>query len=221
MRRLSSTLSPSMLVALLALFVALGGSAYAVTTATAPANSVVTKSIKKGAVTPLKIASGAVGASQLALGAVGASQLAPGAVGASQLGAKAVGTGQLGDGAVGTTQLADGAITGTKVGKSTITAGNIDLPTLAIPKPTTYTVRQTTVQSHAFAKEDQFQLLAACLPGETVTGGGGRTSNGRISLSESIPFTGSTEQRWGVLFHNNTADPLTVQVTAFAICASS
>jgi hypothetical protein len=159
-----------MLVALLALFVALGGSAYAVTKSTAPANSVVTKSIKKGAVTQLKIA--------------------------------------------------DGAVTGAKVSAKTITAGNIDLPSLSIPKATTYTVRQTTVQNHLFAKDDQFQLLTACLPGETVTGGGGRTSNGRISLSESIPFTGSTEQRWGVLFHNTSGEPLTVEVTAFAICAS-
>jgi hypothetical protein len=189
-----------MIVALLALFVALGGSAYAVTKSTAPANSVVTKSIKKGAVTPLK--------------------LAPGAVGPAQLGTKAVGTAQLADGAVGNGQLATGAVTGSKVAAGTITAGNIDLPSLNIPKATTYTVRQTTVENHPFAKDDQFQLLTACLPGETVTGGGGRTSNGRISLSESIPFTGSTEQRWGVLFHNTSGEPLTAQVTAYAICAS-
>ena len=182
MRRLSSLRpSPAMIVALLALFVALGGSAYAVTKSTAPPNSVVTKSIKKGAVTPLKLAPGAVGNGQ----------------------------------------LATGAVTGSKVAAGTITAGNIDLPSLKIPKATTYTVRQTTVQNHLFAKDDQFQLLTACLPGETVTGGGGRTSNGRISLSESIPFTGSTEQRWGVLFHNTTGEPLTVEVTAYAICASS
>jgi hypothetical protein len=202
MRRLSSSLtSPAMIVALLALFVALGGSAYAVKKATAPANSVVTKSIKKGAVTPLK--------------------LAPGAIGTAQLGAGAVGTAQLGAGAVGNGQLADGAVNGSKVGKATITATNIDLPSLNIPKATIYTVRQTTVQNHLFAKDDQFQLLTSCLPGETVTGGGGRTSNGRISLSESIPFTGSTEQRWGVLFHNTTGEPLTEEVTAYAICASA
>jgi hypothetical protein len=202
MRRLSSAVpSPAMLVALLALFVALGGSAYAVKTATAPPNSVVTKSIKKGAVTPLKIA--------------------PGSVGGAQLGAKAVGTGQLADNAVGTGQLADGAVTGTKVGKATISAANIDLPSLKIPKATTYEVRRTTVENHPFAKGDQFQLLSPCLPGETVTGGGGRTSNGRISLSESIPFTGGPVQQWGVLFFNNSGEALTAQVSAYAICASN
>jgi hypothetical protein len=210
MRRLSSTLSPSMLVALLALFVALGGSAYAVKTATAPANSVVTKSIKKGAVTRLKLAAGAVGGEQLGAGTVGT----------AQLGAGAVGTGQLADGAVGTTQIAPGAVTGAKIGAKTITAGNIDLPTLEIPKPTTYVERTATVQ-HAFTPENSFQLLAECLPGETAVGGGGRSSNGRIWLSESIPFSDATGQRWGVNLHNPTTETLTEQVTTYVICASS
>ena len=189
MRRLSSTLpSPAMLVALLALFVALGGSAYAVKAASAPANSVVTKSIKKGAVTRLKIANGAVGANQILAGAVGAPQIALGGV--------------------GTAQLADGAVTAAKLGAS------------AVPK-TTYTVRRETVE-HSFAKEfGQFQLLVSCLPGETVTGGGGRTSNGRITLGESIPFVGANEQRWGVNFYNGSKEDLTAQVTAYVICASS
>jgi hypothetical protein len=190
-----------MLVALLALFVALGGSAYAVKAATAPANTVVTKSIQKGAVTRGKLAPGAVGATQLLTGAVGAPQIA--------------------DGGVGTAELADGAVTGAKISAKTITATNIDLATLNIPKATTYTVREARVENHVFKPEDQFQLLASCLPGETATGGGGRSSNGRISLSESIPFTGSTEQRWGVLLHNTTAETLSVQVTTYVVCASS
>jgi hypothetical protein len=103
MRRLPSTVpSPALLVALLALFVALGGSAYAVKkTTVAPANSVVTKSIKKGAVTRLKLADASVGANQLLPGAVGAPQIA--------------------DGGVGTAEIADGAVTGPKVGAKTLT----------------------------------------------------------------------------------------------------
>lgn len=201
MRRLSSTLpSPAMLVALLALFVALGGSAYAVKAATAPANSVVTQSIKKGAVTRLKLATGAVGANQILPGAVGAPQMT--------------------EGAVGTTQIANGAVTGAKIGARTITAGNIDLSTLAIPKPTVYTVREATVM-HAFPAESSFQLLAECLPGEVATGGGGRSSNGRIWLAESIPFVDSTGQRWGVVLHNPTNETLTEQVRTYVICASA
>jgi hypothetical protein len=202
MRRLLSSLpSPAMLVALLALFVALGGSAYAVKkTAAAPANSVVTKSIKKGAVTRLKLATGAVGATQILAGAVGAPQMA--------------------EGGVGTAQIANDAVTGAKVGKGTITASNIDLTTLGIPKPTTYTVRDATV-THSFAPESTFQLLAECLPGEVATGGGGRSANGRIWLAESIPFVDSTGQRWGVELHNPTNETLNEQVTTYVICASA
>jgi hypothetical protein len=211
MPRLSSRLpSPAMLVALLALFVALGGSAYAVKSASAPANSVVTKSIKKGAVTQLKIAPGAVGTAQIGAGAVGPGQIAGGAVG----------PGQIAPGAVGTGQVADGAITGTKIASRTITAGNIDLPSLGIPKATVYSERRATTE-HTFKPEDQFQLLVSCLPGEMATGGGGRSSNGRISLSESIPFIDANGQRWGVLLHNGTTETLTAQVSAFVICASS
>ncbi len=202
MRRISPTLpSPAMLVALLALFVALGGSAYAVKkTTTAPANSVVTKSIKKGAVTRLKLANGAVGANQLLPGAVGAPQIA--------------------DGGVGTSEIADGAITGAKVGQKALTAANIDLSTLDIPAATTYTVRSQSVE-HTFEKGGQFQLLASCLSGEVATGGGGRTSSGDVSLSESTPFTGPNEQRWGVVLHNMTGEEITTQVTAYVVCASS
>jgi len=190
-----------MLVALLALFVALGGGAYAVKkTTVAPANSVVTKSIKKGAVTRLKIASGAVGANQLLPGAVGAPQMA--------------------EGGVGTAEIADGAVTGAKVGAKTPTASNIDLSTLDIPKATTYKVRTNSVE-HGFEKDGQFQLLASCPAGEAATGGGGRSSNGRISLSESAPLLGTSQPGWSILLHNTTGEALTAQVTAYVVCASS
>ena len=200
-RPFSSLPSPAMLVALLALFVALGGSAYAVKkTAAAPANSVVTKSIRKGAVTRLKLADGAVGANQLLPGAVGAPQIV--------------------DGAIGTTEIADGAVTGAKVGAKTLTASNIDLSTLNIPAETKYTVRSQTAE-HSFEKDGQFQLLVSCLAGEVATGGGGRSSNGRISLSESTPFVGANEQSWGVLLHDASGEALTAQVTAYVVCASN
>jgi len=202
MRRFSATLpSPALLVALLALFVALGGSAYAVKkTTAAPANSVVTKSIKKGAVTRLKLAHGAVGANQLLPGAVGAPQIA--------------------DGGVGTAEIADGAITGAKVGQKALTAANIDLSTLNIPAPTTYTVRSNSVE-HTFGIDGEFQLKASCQPGEVATGGGGRSNNGEIALSESTPFVTSNEQSWGVNLHNTTGKEVTTQVTAYVVCAST
>ena len=67
MRFVRSKLTFANVVALLALFVALGGSAYAFHLGK---NAVKTKNIKNGAVTEAKLANGAVNAAKLAAGAV-------------------------------------------------------------------------------------------------------------------------------------------------------
>jgi hypothetical protein len=72
MRFIRRKLTFSNAVALLALFVALGGSAYAFHLGK---NAVKTKNIKNGAVTEAKLAGGAVTASKLAPGAVGSANL--------------------------------------------------------------------------------------------------------------------------------------------------
>ncbi len=78
--------SPAMLVALLALFVALGGSAYAVNkvgTNQIKNNAVTTAKIRNSAVTTAKISNGAVSAAKLGTGSVTGAKLAPGAVGST------------------------------------------------------------------------------------------------------------------------------------------
>ncbi len=77
MRFVRSRLTFANVVALLALFVALGGSAYAFHLGK---NAVKTKNIKNGAVNEAKLANGAVTETKLATGAVTASKLAAGAV---------------------------------------------------------------------------------------------------------------------------------------------
>ncbi len=69
MKRIQGKLSFSNLVALLALFVALGGSAYAATQL--PKNSVGSKQLKKNAVTTAKIAKGAVTGAKINLKTLG------------------------------------------------------------------------------------------------------------------------------------------------------
>ncbi len=77
MRFVRSRLTFANVVALLALFVALGGSAYAIHLGK---NAVKTKNIKNGAVKEAKLANGAVTEAKLATGAVTASKLAAGVV---------------------------------------------------------------------------------------------------------------------------------------------
>jgi hypothetical protein len=98
MQPIRARLTFANIVALLALFVALGGASYAAVNL--PKNSVGAKQLKAGAVTTAK----------LKAGSVTAKKIGPGAVGAAQIGA----------GAVGTAALADGAVTGAKVNAATL-----------------------------------------------------------------------------------------------------
>jgi hypothetical protein len=77
MRFIRGRITSAHLIALLALFVALGGSAYAFHLGK---NAVKTKNIKNGAVSEAKLAQAAVTAAKLANGAVTADKLAPGTV---------------------------------------------------------------------------------------------------------------------------------------------
>lgn len=77
--------SPAMLVALVALFVALGGSAYAV-------NAIGTNQIKNGAVTTPKLANNAVTTAKVSSGAIARAKIRDGAVGPDQIGSGALGS---------------------------------------------------------------------------------------------------------------------------------
>jgi hypothetical protein len=121
--------SAALLVALLALFVALGGPAQAARLVTGgqvkdhslqakdlsrkavrslrktPASSVNTRALRNGAVSNAKLANGAVTAAKLAPATIGGTQLAPGAVGNAQVG--------------------DGAITGAKIADATLDSRDV------------------------------------------------------------------------------------------------
>lgn len=125
-RVLSRRPSPAMVVALLALFVSLGGSAYA--TLNLPKNSVGTAQLKKGAVTTAKLRNSAVTANKVkphslndsklatpalrinaGTGLTGGGSIALGRSGALAVAAGGIGAGQLADGAVTTGKFASGA----------------------------------------------------------------------------------------------------------------
>ena len=82
------------LIALLALFVALGGSAYAFHLGK---NAVKTRNIKNGAVVESKLSGGAVTDAKIAAGAVTNSKIADGAVTKAKIAAGAVGADSVGD----------------------------------------------------------------------------------------------------------------------------
>lgn len=130
-----------------ALFVALGGTAVAVSqvgTRQIRNGAVASTKLKNGAVTNAKIKSGAVGRGKLANGAVNTAKLADGAVStaklangavsAEKLGAGAVGSAQVAAGGIATANLADGAVTSPKLGSAAVGTGNLADAAVSNPK---------------------------------------------------------------------------------------
>ena len=116
--------SAALVVALLALFVAVGGPAEAarmITGRQIKDHSVQTRDLSRRAVKELqRTPPGSVGQKALQDGAVTTVKVAPAAIGSPQLAPGAVGSRELRAGAAGTAQLADGSVTGAKIADGTL-----------------------------------------------------------------------------------------------------
>ena len=150
-------LSYSNVVATVALFVALGGGAWALSK-----NSVGSRELEKGAVrsselengtikgkdvksetlggtqiedgslSAAELGDGAVGSGEIADGAVGSSKVPNNAVGASEIAGGAVGSSEIAANAVGSGKVANGSLTGGDVATDSLTGAQIDESTLGI-----------------------------------------------------------------------------------------
>src|SRR5215216_69892 len=120
--------SHGMVVAYLALFVALTGTATAVSKIGSnelKKGAVKTKKIADFAVTESKLANGAVSNAKLADAAVTESKLAEDSVSGSKIQQAVIGTGKLREGAVENSKIADSAVTGSKVADGSLALGDI------------------------------------------------------------------------------------------------
>jgi hypothetical protein len=111
--------SPALIVAILALVVAMAG------TASAVPGLVSGKKIAKNAVTSKKIKNGEVKNKDLGLNAVNSSRILDGQVTTGDLADQAVTTGKIADLAVTTGKLADNAVTTGKIADNAVTTGKI------------------------------------------------------------------------------------------------
>jgi hypothetical protein len=118
-----------MLVALLALFVALGGPAQAkrlIDGKDIRRGTVASKQIKDRSIAVRDLAPSTVSALQsTADGSITPSKLVPGAVGGLTIADGAVAAADIADGAVGAGKLADNAVTGAKIADGTLTTADI------------------------------------------------------------------------------------------------
>lgn len=236
MKHLSRHLTFANVVSCIALFAALSGAAYAVTTPLGKkavktrnlANGAVTKlKLHRGAVTNLKLRDGAVTGTKIALGAVGSGQIANGAVRSAQLGGGVVTTGKvkngaingekLAGGAVGTSQLAASSVSGGKIQDGVITSQKLASSLLAqLVRNVSYVSRGT--ETTATTPQT---VTAECPAGKQAIGGGIRTSRGTATVVEvtaSVPFVSGDGKRTGWTA-TALGDGGTFAVEAIAVCA--
>jgi hypothetical protein len=110
-----------------ALFIALGGTAYAL-----ERGSVTSREIARGAVKSSHIKTGKVKRSEIHARAVGRSEIRTDAVRAPEIASDAVGQSEIDEGAVGADQLLSGAVTAPKLAANAVTGASVADGSLAL-----------------------------------------------------------------------------------------
>lgn len=228
MKQLKRHLTVANVLSAVALFMALGGAAYAaklmlpkksVKTQNLANGAVTNLKLRNGAVTPLKIRNGAVTGAKIATGAVGSTQLADGGVRSVDLGGGVVTEGKLKNGAVGEAKLGAGSVATGKIQDGAVTSAKLSAALLAqLVKNVTYANKE----SGALSATSPQSVTAECPSGKQVVGGGARIVFGDatvVQLTESIPFLAGDGKRTGWTATARTTDPGTWAVEAHAICA--
>lgn len=236
MKHLKKHLSFGNLIACVALFVALGGGAYAAT-AMLPKKSVKTRHLAKGvvttqklrngAVTAAKIRNGAVTARKIGAAAVGSTQLADGGVRSADLGGGVVTTGKLKNGGVTSDKLASGAVTNAKLAADSVATGKIQdgavtgaklAPNLLAQVVEDVSYVTKAVETSATTPKS---VTAECPSGKQAIGGGHRVVFGTAEsvTPSSFPFAAPDGKRTGWTAEAQTGDPGTWALEAYAVCA--
>jgi hypothetical protein len=213
----------------MALFMALGGAAYAAKLML-PKKSVKTQNLANGAVTNLKLRNGAVTPLKIRNGAVTGAKIAPGAVGSTQLADGGVRSVDLGGGVVTEAKLKSGAVTENKLGANSVATGKIQDGSVTSAKLSAALLAQLVKNVSYVSKASgpvgttsPQSVTAECPAGKQVVGGGARIVPGdatSVEITDSVPFPPADGKRTGWTAAAKTAEATkTFAVEAHAICA--
>ncbi len=211
--------SPALVIAIIAMFVGLGGGAYAgnkvgtnklkkqsVTTGKLAPKSVATGKLKGQSVTTGKLADQSVATNKLSDGSVNESKLAEGAVTNLKIAPEAVGNLQISQSAVDGFSIQDGAVSKSKLADEAVGAkqlGNII----------------TRAEAVTILNGQTGGGTALCLPNEKVISGGYNTAlgqTGAMLVQENLRAPGGLNG-WRVQGLNLGAGPTSLTVTAYCL----
>jgi hypothetical protein len=214
---LKQHLSVANVLSVVALFVALGGSAYAA--AKIGAGQVKTVNIAKEAVTQQKLRGNAVTSGKIANGQVNNRDLANGAVSGNKLGREAVKTNKLAKKAVTATALGPEAVTGAKIKAEAVSQAKLASSLYGqLVKNVSY-----VTETSASNPTDEKTVTASCPAGKEAIGGGARINgaNTKTVVNETAPALSLSGAHFGWYASGREieAESGDWSVSAFAVCA--
>ena len=217
MTNLKRHLSVANVLSCMALFIALGGTAYAAVKL--KPNQVKAVNIAKQAVTNAKIKTQAVTSGKIKNGGVVNADLGAGAVTGSKIAKEAVTNGALAKKAVTEAKLGPESVGTGKIDNEAITSGKISSAVWKqLLKNVTYVTETTGPQS-----ETNRTLLAKCPTGKEAIGGGVRVTgaNTKVVPTESAPEFNATGARIGWSASAREIEPEAGSWTllTYAVCA--
>ena len=218
MKSFRKHLSVANVLSVAALFVALGGSAYAA--AKLGAGQVKAVNIAKEAVTQQKLRASAVTSGKIANGQVNNRDLANGAVSGNKLGKEAVKSNKIAKKAVTATGLGPEAVTNAKLKNEAVSQAKL---ASSLYSQLVKNISYVTATSLSNGNEDEKTVTAECPSGKEAIGGGARINgaNKTTVVNETAPALAGNGAHFGWYASGReiTAEANPWSVSAFAICA--
>jgi len=201
--------SPALVIACIALFAALTGSAIA---AGVGKNTVRSPQIVDGTIRTVDLRDNAVAAGKIAPDAVDTTEIAENGVDSSDVAAETLTAGDLGAASVTSSEVADQSLTANdlgpdSVGSSELQAGSVRAAELA---PITAVSNSTTINAGANAS-----VSVDCPTGTVVISGGNTAGDYRVAL------TGAQRSGNGWIAHAHSYAPNNTSLTVYAYCLSA
>lgn len=174
-------ISPAMILSIVALFVALGGSAYAVGVGK---NTVRSPQIVDGAVRTVDVRDNAVNAAKIAPDAIGNEELADNSVTSQEIGDETVANQDLANSAVTTAKVAEDSLTALDLGTASV--GSAELQSEAVRASDLGNLIQVSSTEPIGANGGTKTVQVACPAGSQVISGGGFSTSFSIHMSGSF-----------------------------------
>jgi hypothetical protein len=211
--------SPAIVISCLALFLALTGSAFAVSKANIRSAQIVngtvrTVDLRDSAVNSAKIADATVTANDLGTDSVGSGEIAKDAVNSDEIAENAVKADEIAPEAVASSEVANQSLTQDDLGPNSV--GSSELQAGAVRASELGPIIQVS-NSTGIAANTSFGVSVQCPAGTTVISGGAQPANFGVEMTSSL----RSGNGWLYQAKNNNGAASTLTVFAYCLTGGS